>query len=80
MGVAAGGRSRVDVLLAGVAGLIAGAMSMAAGEYVSVQSQADSRRRIATSAASCASTGAELDEPASIYVDRGLTSRRPAGR
>jgi VIT1/CCC1 family predicted Fe2+/Mn2+ transporter len=74
MGVAAGGRSRLDVLLAGVAGLVAGAMSMAAGEYVSVQSQADSE------AADLAiekrelrrNPERELDELASIYVDRGL--------
>jgi VIT1/CCC1 family predicted Fe2+/Mn2+ transporter len=55
-GVAAAGSGRHAVLLAGVAGLIAGAMSMAAGEYVSVSSQADSenadlareRRELAT--------------------------------
>src|SRR6476661_7596959 len=41
VGVAAGGKPSGDVLLAGVAGLVAGAMSMAAGEYVSVRSQAD---------------------------------------
>ena len=41
VGIAASGTGRADVLLAGVAGLVAGALSMAAGEYVSVQSQAD---------------------------------------
>jgi len=41
LGVAAAGGSRAAVLVAGVAGLVAGAMSMAAGEYVSVRSQAD---------------------------------------
>ncbi|MBZ0090437.1 MAG: VIT1/CCC1 transporter family protein, partial [Thermoanaerobaculia bacterium] len=41
VGVAAAEASRGDVLVAGVAGLVAGAMSMAAGEYVSVSSQAD---------------------------------------
>ena len=74
IGVAAGGVSRIDVLLAGVAGLVAGAMSMAAGEYVSVQSQADSeaadlaieRRELRRN------PDRELDELASIYVDRGL--------
>lgn len=74
VGVAAGGKTRADVLLAGVAGLIAGAMSMAAGEYVSVQSQADTeeadlareRRELRTQPAR------ELDELAGIYVARGL--------
>ena len=41
IGVAASGASRSEVLVAGMAGLVAGAMSMAAGEYVSVSSQAD---------------------------------------
>ncbi|MEQ8207136.1 MAG: VIT1/CCC1 transporter family protein, partial [Woeseia sp.] len=41
IGIAAAGSSQENILLAGVAGLIAGAMSMAAGEYVSVSSQAD---------------------------------------
>ncbi|HEU4455700.1 MAG TPA: VIT family protein [Longimicrobium sp.] len=41
VGIAASGTGRADVLPAGVAGLVAGALSMAAGEYVSVQSQAD---------------------------------------
>jgi VIT1/CCC1 family predicted Fe2+/Mn2+ transporter len=44
LGVAAAERSRSAVLVAGVAGLVAGAMSMAAGEYVSVSSQADTER------------------------------------
>src|SRR5579863_1300635 len=44
LGVAAAHATRSNVLLAGVAGLTAGAMSMAAGEYVSVHSQADSER------------------------------------
>src|SRR4051812_2957913 len=42
VGVAAAGTVRADILISGVAGLVAGAMSMAAGEYVSVSSQADS--------------------------------------
>ena len=41
VGVSAAGAARAAVLIAGVAGLVAGAMSMAAGEYVSVSSQAD---------------------------------------
>src|SRR5499425_3200957 len=41
LGVAAAGSARIDILIAGIAGLVGGAMSMAAGEYVSVHSQAD---------------------------------------
>jgi VIT1/CCC1 family predicted Fe2+/Mn2+ transporter len=74
VGVAAAHASRHDVLVAGVAGLVAGAMSMAAGEYVSVSSQADTeradvareRRELATDEV------AELRELAAIYVKRGL--------
>jgi len=44
LGVAAAGASSTNILIAGVAGLVAGAMSMAAGEYVSVSSQADTER------------------------------------
>ncbi|HEX6260768.1 MAG TPA: VIT1/CCC1 transporter family protein, partial [Woeseiaceae bacterium] len=44
LGVAAAGASTQVILVAGVAGLVAGAMSMAAGEYVSVSSQADTER------------------------------------
>ncbi len=44
VGVAAANAGRTEMLLAGVAGLVAGAMSMAAGEYVSVSSQADTER------------------------------------
>src|SRR5690242_9512413 len=44
VGVAASGTGRGAILVAGVAGLVAGAMSMAAGEYVSVSSQADTER------------------------------------
>ena len=74
VGVAAAASSRGEVLLAGVAGLVAGAMSMAAGEYVSVSSQADTeaadlaRERLEI-AASPVSEQAEL---ASIYRKRGL--------
>ncbi len=44
MGVAAAAATQNDVLIAGVAGLVAGAMSMAAGEYVSVNSQSDTEQ------------------------------------
>ena len=44
LGVAAAGASSESIMIAGVAGLVAGAMSMAAGEYVSVSSQADTER------------------------------------
>lgn len=74
VGVAAGGASRGTVLLAGVAGLAAGALSMAAGEYVSVCSQADAEQ------ADLAREKRELeedleheqDELALIYQGRGL--------
>jgi len=74
VGVAAAHVSRSDVLVAGVAGLVAGAMSMAAGEYVSVSSQADTEKadlaRERTELA--ANSGLEQAELASIYVGRGL--------
>ena len=74
LGVAAAAASKGDVLLAGVAGLVAGAMSMAAGEYVSVSSQSDTeqadlareRRELREQ------PEFELDELAQIYVARGL--------
>ena len=74
LGVAATGASAESILVAGVAGLVAGAMSMAAGEYVSVSSQAD------TEQADLIRERAELeDDPefeqaelAAIYVNRGL--------
>jgi VIT1/CCC1 family predicted Fe2+/Mn2+ transporter len=74
VGVAAAESSRSSVLVAGVAGLVAGAMSMAAGEYVSVSSQADTEcadlnRERAELAADAKSEHSEL---ADIYVDRGL--------
>ncbi len=75
VGVAAAGADRDDILLAGVASLVAGALSMAAGEYVSVSSQADTekaeleleRTELLTSPA------AEEQELAAIYVRRGLS-------
>ncbi len=74
IGVAAARAARADVMVAGIAGLVAGAMSMAAGEYVSVSSQADTekadvdreRRELA------AAPLREREELAAIYVGRGL--------
>lgn len=74
IGVAAAHANHSDVMIAGVAGLVAGAMSMAAGEYVSVYSQADTenadlereRKELATDYAG------ELKELTAIYVNRGL--------
>ena len=75
VGVAAANAGRNEMLLAGVAGLVAGAMSMAAGEYVSVSSQADTER--ADVARERAELSAQPDfekrELADIYVARGLT-------
>ena len=75
IGVAAAHTSHSAILLTGVAGLAAGAMSMAAGEYVSVSSQADTetadlareRQELATE------PDHELEELTGIYVGRGLT-------
>ena len=74
LGVAAAGADAEAILVAGVAGLVAGAMSMAAGEYVSVSSQADTesadlareRKELATDPEH------ELAELTAIYVMRGL--------
>jgi vacuolar iron transporter family protein len=75
VGVAASGTSRQAVLIAGVAGLVAGAMSMAAGEYVSVSSQADTERADLARERHELATNDESEraELAAIYVDRGLT-------
>ncbi len=80
LGVAAAGADRNSILIAGVAGLVAGAMSMAAGEYVSVSSQADTERSdIARErrelAADPVSEHAEL---AAIYAGRGLPAELAA--
>ncbi len=74
LGVAAASASRNDVLVAGVAGLVAGAMSMAAGEYVSVRSQADTESADLARERSelAADAAAEHRELAGIYVKRGL--------
>ncbi|WP_416882408.1 VIT1/CCC1 transporter family protein [Marivita sp.] len=74
VGVAAAGSGRPEVLIAGLAGLVAGAMSMAAGEYVSVSSQTDAEQAdIARETKELAETPeAELVELTGIYVARGL--------
>jgi VIT1/CCC1 family predicted Fe2+/Mn2+ transporter len=74
VGVAAAGSGRPEVLIAGLAGLVAGAMSMAAGEYVSVSSQTDAERAdLARETRELAETPeAELEELTRIYVARGL--------
>jgi VIT1/CCC1 family predicted Fe2+/Mn2+ transporter len=74
VGVAAATPNLNDVLIAGVAGLVAGAMSMAAGEYVSVSSQSDTERAdLARERRELKDDPAfELDELAEIYVKRGV--------
>jgi VIT1/CCC1 family predicted Fe2+/Mn2+ transporter len=74
LGIAATHASHDTIVLAGVAGLVAGAMAMAAGEYVSVSSQADTERAdLALERKGLeADEEAERDELAAIYVDRGL--------
>jgi VIT1/CCC1 family predicted Fe2+/Mn2+ transporter len=74
VGVAAATPNLNDVLIAGVAGLVAGAMSMAAGEYVSVSSQSDTERAdLARERGELNDNPAfELDELAEIYVKRGV--------
>lgn len=74
VGVAAANAVRGDVLIAGVAGLVAGAMSMAAGEYVSVSSQSDTEQaELARERKELEDDGEfELEELVSIYVTRGV--------
>lgn len=74
MAVAATNASRDAIVIAGIAGLFAGAMSMAAGEYVSVSSQADAEEAdIATETRELdEDPDAELKELAGIYTSRGL--------
>jgi len=74
VGVAASQSDKFQILMAGVAGLIAGAMSMAAGEYVSVSSQVDTERSdLAREAAELREQPQEeLAELAAIYVARGV--------
>lgn len=75
IGVAAANTSREAILLAGVAGLVAGAMSMAAGEYVSVSSQADTEQAdiILEQHHLNDDLEFELHELTTIYIQRGLT-------
>ena len=74
VGVAAASASHGNILVTGVAGLVAGAMSMAAGEYVSVHSQADTEAAdLARERAELqADPAGELRELTAIYVARGL--------
>ncbi|QGM97302.1 VIT1/CCC1 transporter family protein [Methylocystis parvus] len=74
LGVAAASSPQKDILIAGVAGLVAGAMSMAAGEYVSVSSQADTERAdFAREKEELSNNrGPELEELAQIYIARGI--------
>jgi len=74
LGVTAAGASSQGILVTGVAGLVAGAMSMAAGEYVSVSSQADTERAdlVRESNELAASPEHEHAELKAIYVKRGL--------
>jgi vacuolar iron transporter family protein len=74
LGVAAAGTATHGILVAGVAGLVAGAMSMAAGEYVSVSSQADTERADLARESRELAEDAEYEhaELAAIYVKRGL--------
>lgn len=76
LGVAAAGVDAKGILVAGVAGLVAGAMSMAAGEYVSVSSQADTERAdlARESQELTDSPESEHKELTTIYVKRGLDS------
>lgn len=75
IGVAAANAAQAEVLLSGLAGLVAGAMSMAAGEYVSVSSQADTEQadlemeRVALEE----DREAETEELRQIYIGRGLS-------
>jgi vacuolar iron transporter family protein len=77
LGVAAAAAAKGDILLAGVAGLVAGAMSMAAGEYVSVSSQSDTEQADLARERRELSEDPELEkeELAQIYVARGVEPR-----
>lgn len=82
VGVAASGADKTSIYVAGTAALVAGAMSMAAGEYVSVSSQADTEK-----ADLARETGELVDQPdferqelTDIYVARVRRESGPAGR
>jgi VIT1/CCC1 family predicted Fe2+/Mn2+ transporter len=74
IGIAAASATQANIILAGIAGLVAGAMSMAAGEYVSVSSQSDTENAdLALEKASLENDYEfEKQELAQIYQDRGL--------
>lgn len=76
IGVAAAGANQLSILLAGVAGLVAGAMSMAAGEYVSVSSQSDTEAADLEQERLSLEQNFEIEkaELAEIYEGRGLES------
>ncbi len=80
VGVAAAAAAQSDILLAGTAGLVAGAMSMAAGEYVSVSSQSDTEKAdLARESQELKDDPAfEREELANIYVKRGLEPKLAA--
>jgi len=80
VGVAAAGTERGALLLTGMAGLVAGAMSMAAGEYVSVSSQSDTEEADLALERKELATQPEFErrELADIYVSRGLTAELAA--
>lgn len=75
VGVATASTASSDILVAAIAGMVAGAMSMAAGEYVSVSSQADTEQADLVRERKELETlpEAELEELTQIYIDRGLT-------
>jgi VIT1/CCC1 family predicted Fe2+/Mn2+ transporter len=77
VGVASASARQSDILIAGVAGLVAGAMSMAAGEYISVSSQSDTEQADLSreSRELAESIGLEREELAGIYVKRGVEPR-----
>ncbi|WP_181943137.1 VIT1/CCC1 transporter family protein, partial [Klebsiella pneumoniae] len=74
LGVASANTSSSGVLLAGVAGLVSGAMSMATGEYVSVSSQADTENAALAQEKRELETDyeGEMQELTSLYIQRGL--------
>lgn len=74
LGVASAGQSQSAIMVTGIAGLVAGAMSMAAGEYVSVSSQSDTEAadRIRETGELAANPVMEREELVGIYIDRGL--------
>lgn len=74
VGVAASSASRSEILIAGAAALVAGAMSMAAGEYVSVSSQSDTEQAdlLRETRELNSDPAAELEELIQLYIERGL--------